>query len=401
MEQNKVPKNIRQIGENEDWIRVYIEDYVYTYIQRLRNGQNYRETAGGILLGTKQRINGVMHLFIKGAVLSEDPYWRAGSRTPEQLRMENSIYFPGLDICGFFLSGMERQATEMELSRIFERSFRQENQVLFEVCDREEAMSAYSGHGIVKMAGYYVYYEKNDEMQSYIIRRESLRMMDREPVFREEKVQEKAEQPVQKEPIKVPFKRRQPKKKLSKGELAVRIVSVAGIVILGFLLFSDQVRFSNINEAARQGENLIGGLLNESEGAVQAGADAQEESGTGESGESVESEAAETGESSLTEESESESLEVLTPDGNRVHTISRSEETTKASQEETTPPESRSTVNGYVFPRKYLVKKGDSLYSISEKYYGTTEMVDAICLENNISDPSRLQSGVIITLPLQ
>ena len=33
---NKLPKNIRQIGEKEDWIRVYMEDYVHTYIQRLR-----------------------------------------------------------------------------------------------------------------------------------------------------------------------------------------------------------------------------------------------------------------------------------------------------------------------------------------------------------------------------
>ena len=33
MEQNNLPKNIRQIGEKENWIRVYIEAYVHTYMQ--------------------------------------------------------------------------------------------------------------------------------------------------------------------------------------------------------------------------------------------------------------------------------------------------------------------------------------------------------------------------------
>ena len=48
---------------------------------------------------------------------------------------------------------------------------------------------------------------------------------------------------------------------------------------------------------------------------------------------------------------------------------------------------------------RYLVKKGDSLYSICEKYYGDTGMVDAVCLENDISDPSSLKYGVVLTLP--
>ena len=36
MEVQKIPKNIRQIGGIEDWIKVYVEDYVVTYIHRLK-----------------------------------------------------------------------------------------------------------------------------------------------------------------------------------------------------------------------------------------------------------------------------------------------------------------------------------------------------------------------------
>ena len=68
--------------------------------------------------------------------------------------------------------------------------------------------------------------------------------------------------------------------------------------------------------------------------------------------------------------------------------------------ESKTDGESRVTgANAYVFPMRYLVKKGDSLYSICEKYYGNTEMVDAVCLENDISDPSKLKYGTVLTLP--
>ena len=70
MEQNKLPKNIWEliaagevVEEKEDWIRVYMEDYVHTYIQRLR-GLEEGGVSGGMLLGKKQRINGIMHLFI-------------------------------------------------------------------------------------------------------------------------------------------------------------------------------------------------------------------------------------------------------------------------------------------------------------------------------------------------
>lgn len=178
MEQNKLPKNIRQIGEKEDWIRVYMEDYVHTYIQRLR-GLEEGGVSGGMLLGKKQRINGIMHLFIRGAVVADDPFWRDPGQTPEQLKAESSVYFPGLEICGFFVSSRENRSSEVDLVRIFETHFPSEYQVLFDVRDQDEEVFSYSGHGLIHLAGYYIYYEKNEEMQSYIIRQESLRVLER------------------------------------------------------------------------------------------------------------------------------------------------------------------------------------------------------------------------------
>ena len=50
-----LPKNIRQMGTPGDTQKVYIEDYVHTYMQRLKELEE-GGIAGGILLGRKQRI---------------------------------------------------------------------------------------------------------------------------------------------------------------------------------------------------------------------------------------------------------------------------------------------------------------------------------------------------------
>lgn len=435
MEKNKLPKNIRQIGEKEDWIRVYIEDYVHTYIQRLRGLQD-DGVSGGILLGRKQRINGVMHLFIRGAVTAEDPFWRDSGQTPAQLCAENSVYFPDLEICGFFVSSKQNRNSEVDLVRIFETHFPSEYQVLFNVRDQEEEVFSFSGHSMIKLAGYYIYYEKNEEMQSYIIRQESLRALEKQnkdPIpavgrrrerewklgngpsetlnTKQRENKEGGEEKGEKNSRKLSAK-----KKIKKGDMIVRLVSIAGIFILGFLLFSDQIKFSRIHENSDQNTGILSSILGESQ-AVPAGADSDYVNGTA-------------AESSLPNESESsfETADTKDSEGNmsfsgqetkgaagalstkqsREETSSsEASETKGSSTEETASRQSMETVRetaqgasgSYVFPLRYLVKKGDSLYSISEKYYGNTDMVDAICLENNITDPSSLRYGTVLTLP--
>ncbi len=42
----KLPKNIRQIGKPGDKTRIYIEDYVVTYINQMTRGSLEEQTAG-------------------------------------------------------------------------------------------------------------------------------------------------------------------------------------------------------------------------------------------------------------------------------------------------------------------------------------------------------------------
>lgn len=495
MEQNKLPKNIRQIGEKEDWIRVYIEDYVHTYIQRLR-GLEDSGVSGGMLLGRKQRINGIMHLFIRGAVVAGDPFWRDSGQTPGQLKAESSVYFPDLEICGFFVSSRQDRSSEVDLVRIFETHFPSEYQILFNVRDQEEEVFSYSGHSLIRLAGYYIYYEKNEEMQSYIIRQESLRVLEQKngeeipgnPSEKEMKNQvgKRADRTgksgkrimgipgrdrpggkednagtagpgaafggnygmktgngqadPEKERRMAAGKKPSAGKKVKKGDLIVRIVSIAGIFILAFLLFSDQIKFKKADETAADSSGLLSSILNESS-MVQAGADSvyietgsgnsdtvsgadgenNENGGDSGNGSDVGSGADSSSEESSKKESDNGSGQEGAAAGGSVQQTAGSsdskENDSKGSDSKSNNTETEnntekqntgSTVTGneaqgasssYVFPMRYLVKKGDSLYSICEKYYGDTDMVDAVCLENNISDPSKLKYGVVLTLP--
>ena len=66
----KRPKNIRQIGERDDIVRVYGEDYVNTYLKRLfpAGGQDLR---AGILLGSTEEHGSLTYVFIDGALEME------------------------------------------------------------------------------------------------------------------------------------------------------------------------------------------------------------------------------------------------------------------------------------------------------------------------------------------
>ncbi|MDO5410646.1 MAG: LysM peptidoglycan-binding domain-containing protein [Lachnospiraceae bacterium] len=510
MEQNKLPKNIRQIGEKEEWIRVYIEDYVHTYIQRLR-GLQENGVCGGVLLGKKQRINGVMHLFIRGAAVASDPFWRSPGQTPGQLKAESSVYFPDLEVCGFFVSSRQNRSSEVDLVRIFETHFTSEYQILFNVREQEEEVFSFSGHGLVKLAGYYIYYEKNEEMQSYIIRQESLRALERQNREQEEDGEfesgvrsadrksdrfenpGKAGKPLKKpkgkgvagtriEPEPLPGRRRSlkmdgageesreqtgkrptAKKKVQRGDAIVRMVSIAGIFILAFLLFSDQIRLGKTNESEKNSSGILSSLMGESE-AVMAGADSdyiesvigtnegsegnnqknseqkndgqknsEQKNGEQENGGQENKEQDSKDKKSGADEAKIESGQKNEDNSSINGTISSegqkngdgsspingtegngeqkdgddSSRINGAESEEQKDGNGSSRVNGTesrvssgeVFPLRYLVKKGDSLYSISEKYYGSTEMVDRICLENNISNPAKLKYGTVLTLP--
>ena len=67
-----LPRNIRQIGLTAGNIRIYIEDYVYTFLTRLaRNetGPGNEQGCVAVFTGDTKWNNGITYLFIRGALM--------------------------------------------------------------------------------------------------------------------------------------------------------------------------------------------------------------------------------------------------------------------------------------------------------------------------------------------
>ena len=190
----KLPKNIRQIGERDDIVRVYAEDYVNTYLKRLFPvaGQDLR---AGLLLGNIEEHGGIPYVFIDGAlemegvtqegekVVFSDEAWKRAYQTIEEM-------FPKRTVQGWFLCGaMGSQLSPLNYWKQHSQYFAGKNKLMYlnSALEGEEALYITSSDGFYKLRGYCIYYERNQMMQDYMVmRKENQRVEDggSDPVIR-------------------------------------------------------------------------------------------------------------------------------------------------------------------------------------------------------------------------
>ena len=173
----KLPKNIRQIGSPSGNKRIYIEDYVITYLNYIaRPGSTHAR--GAILLGEKKRSDVGDIIFISGAVDAQNLEFDMDECEFTQ-EIWADIYeqakenFPDLNVMGWFLSRMGfSTALNEKIEKLHFDNFPGNDKVLY-VTDSLESEDAFYMHEhgqLVKQRGYFVYYTKNEAMQNYIIK---------------------------------------------------------------------------------------------------------------------------------------------------------------------------------------------------------------------------------------
>ena len=174
-----LPRNIRQIGLTAGNIRIYIEDYVYTFLTRLaRNetGPGNEQGCVAVFTGDTKWNNGITYLFIRGALMVEDMEAAAdhidfSEKVWTKIQENQAKYFPGQEITGWFFSRPQMyMETDELLTRIHLRYFGGEKVLmLMEPAEKEEAFFFFENGLMVRQRGYYIYYEKNPLMQEYMI----------------------------------------------------------------------------------------------------------------------------------------------------------------------------------------------------------------------------------------
>ena len=173
-----LPKNIRQIGLIREDYKIYMEDYVYTFLVRLARAEEAGRTKArvAVLTGETKWQRGVTYLFVKGAVMAEDmeaalDHIDFSGEVWKKIHEEQKKYFEDQEIVGWFFSQPQLSMEISEvLAKVHLKHFGGEKVLmLMEPQEREDAFFRYENNAMTRLGGYYLYYEKNPFMQSYML----------------------------------------------------------------------------------------------------------------------------------------------------------------------------------------------------------------------------------------
>ena len=172
--ERQLPKNVRQIGNVSDSPKIYVEDYVDTYLNQLKE-KAAKEPVMAVLAGEIVTQEGQEVVYISGAVRVEEVKTENGklefdieaSDRAEELRKE---HFPTCQTIGWCLieSG-NLMGQEQDAARVHERFFAKANSIFIhkDAVENEEVFYAYKFGELMQMGGHYIYYEKNPDCLLY------------------------------------------------------------------------------------------------------------------------------------------------------------------------------------------------------------------------------------------
>lgn len=429
-ERTGLPKNIRQIGDAGSDKRVYIEDYVITFLEK---------TGCAVLLGEVWQNENMKCLFADGAVeIAEgepnDDMW-------EKIYREMKQYFPGREVIGWAKKMEEpEEEPDEKLFDLHREQFPGEDKLLF-LYDSEENASVFltENTGIRKQSGYYIYYEKNEQMQSYMVKENEGQSVEAEAKNQDGAIQN--------------FRRRIAKKQQdaqnveqeqkSKTPTMVRFLYGASmflvltILVIGATMVNNYNRMKDmevtLQEMALGSDGQSSDLSKETEkqketDALAASAQAEGEN-TKESTVSDETEKTwilkeSSTESNAATESNAESAGTAAgragtagsstaingtgstgmTGGSTESTGTTGESSQNLSTESSTGSSSASnraasSSNVTQYQAEYTVRDGDTLAIVCRMYYGNLDKLQEICDLNGITDPNTILPGQKIVLP--
>ena len=445
-----LPKNITQIGESDQRCKVYVEDYVISYIKQMNRQAENRNVAVA-LYGIRKEENDVSYVFFYGAgkVLSVQKEVRHLSQAQNQeIEKLRKKYFAQYQFLGYrMLSGEMVEG--------------------FHIC--EQGTCRY-------INGYACFYEKNDVMLAYMLdsRKEEVppesvdqekydrvrqRQEERRAQYREnmtgngentkktvfsslssqKESQEDTEhaetgqtsaaneRSTRRQGRVVPYRKHQASPKTVKNTsstLKMMRVAVVGmfllLCVLGITTLGDAHTMEDIQAAARKlitefteqkipdqdAEQETAGQVNTlvaedklTEAIKQENA-AGQETEQPDVAETSEYQTAETEQTAVTEQPFAQ--QSTTPE--QYANTGQTATTEQPTQQEFAPPseETGSTqepAKQTSAPVPYTIKKGDTLTAISLRIYGTDAKVKDICDLNNIKNADDIQFGQKILLP--
>ena len=423
----KIPKNVMQIGTGSPNVKLYMEDYVHTFLERCQG----KETC--LAFGQQEEKDGIRYYLIYGVEKETD------------FRRGNFPYFQKLERIG--------------------KIEKKEAAVRFWTVRGEE----------IQIGGYFIFYEQNEEMQAYMIAEreqsrpadvEEERVMEAISARREKRKAEaaadaargitasrasapntasgrktvlsrlgalKAAAPtLNAASRKTAFGTAYQARLGSTGTLFPKLCRIGCLVLLLVLVgtaltsvnqYPDMKAVSALLAGAvrntkNETENTSPGLIveetvgwNSSDEMAQSAAldeATQADDATGAANTAMDGEVTDnrTADNVMSDSvmpdsimSDSVTTDSVMADGQNAVTTDADAESSTARQSASASDSFPQVQEALAHPESYQVQKGDSLIAISRRFYGTDEKVIEICRLNNIKDPNQIQPGQNILLP--
>ena len=403
----KLPKNIRQIGERDQSVRLYVEDYVNTYLKRLypRGGQDLK---AGLLLGNAEEHEGTPYLFVDGALEIEDvtesgekvafteAAWKKAYQNMEQM-------FPKRVILGWFLCGMPGSAlSPLNYWKQLGQYFAGKNQLMYLNfgLEGEEAVYVTSEDGFYKLRGYSIYYERNQMMQDYMIQRKDARRVESgtgDAVIRDfrQRMEENKTQAIS---------RRGTIRVLGSLCSALSIVVLAG----GVVMFNNYEKMQEMESVLTSALPVAGRERQETGALGQKGGDPDSEGDSEVIVEQAKNQISPTippETMSPTYPDETEGVSEVQVNMGQAEAVTEPAVPQTSPEPETAPPtkapaeETEAAAEVSANPITYQVQDGETLYSICLKVYGSLSRVGEVCELNGLENPDKIISGQKLILP--
>ena len=407
----KLPKNIRQIGERDEIVKLYVEDYVNTYLKRLFpvSGQRLRV---GLLLGSLELSEGTPYIFIDGALEMEDVTeeglkvsftelsWKRASQNMDQL-------FPKRSIQGWFICGSPGEdLSPLNYWKQHMQYFGGPNKLMYLSCGTEgdETIYVTSEDGFYKLQGYSIYYERNQMMQDYMVLRKDVKRIEtdtNDKVIEEfrKRMGENKEEAVD---------RHQTVGLLRGMCMAMSVVVLAG----GIVMFNNYERMKSM-------ESVVVSAIPAKAEKILLGDKAQQKGEKKESGVVVEEADGEVyPTSAVNKETMSETMPGATQAQSAAQAVETAGETvsetaaaaesepatqkiveekvTQAAKPETQPATQAAATDGQ---RIHTVVEGETLYGICIAEYKSVNKLKEICELNGLEDENKIVAGQKLRLP--
>lgn len=360
----ELPKNIVQIGNPDKHYRIFVEDYVISYMKQINRNLNGGQ-AGVALYGKKNVEEEQRYYFFYGA--SE---------------------ISGLEERGTYLSDMEREQIEACRKEFFgEMEFLAWTTLGGEMPDGFYLLE--QGRGLL-INGYASFFEKNDNMLNFMITMGNRKrnLMEQERHVTERKTEDDFEwgrlaaggnidhRLLERSQKLLEIRKGRKSEKVERGGKWKSFLTAAALIlcVVGIVTLSDEEKMKNV-------QTLAGRLWTSiSEQKLPDGGKRGEE--ILENATETKTIPEETGEPWTQSESQSESQPETQPESQPEEVI--------APQPEVKPVQTTVT---------YVVKRGDMLLKICREHYGSDQRMEEICRLNGISNPDDIKAGQIILLP--